>query len=135
MRTAVLIAVCITALSACFAPMKPQPVLIPPAPIETPQAPFSDDPVSFLVSHHFVPGEFAIVKVCLGPDRSVISTSLVESSGDLRFDHMALGWAQSVRLRSIPDNKSPIAPCGDVRVEIRAPSEPKVLSGPATSLG
>jgi hypothetical protein len=134
MRSIALFVVCVAALSGCLTPAKPvriiSPALLPP-----PVAPFDDEPVSLLTSRRFIPGEVAIVRVCVAPDRTIASTSLVESSGDARFDSMALDWAQSVRLRSVPKNAMPTAPCGEVRVEIRAPSEPKMLSGPATSLG
>jgi hypothetical protein len=128
MRTAVLIAVCISALSGCLTRVKP----ISPAPAV---APFDGDPVSFLVVKRFTPGEVAIVRVCVAANRTIVSANLVESSGDARFDSMALGWAQSVRLRMAPANGAPMAPCGEVRVEIRAPTEPKVFSGSDTSLG
>ena len=134
MRTAVLIAVAVSALSGCLAHVRPvstaKPVSAPP-----PINPFDDDPVSFLVVRRFTPGEVAIVRVCIAPDRTITSANLVESSGDARFDSMALGWAQSVRLRTAPSNGGTMAPCGEVRVEIRAPSEPKVFSGSDTSLG
>ncbi|HWW21378.1 MAG TPA: hypothetical protein VNZ06_11270 [Steroidobacteraceae bacterium] len=128
MRTAVLIAVCIAALGGCLTPVKR---------VSTPLVltPFDDDPVSFLVVRRFTPGEVAIVRVCVAPDRTIISADLVESSGDARFDSMALAWAQSVRLRSAPASGTPMAACGEVRVEIRVPAEPRVFSGSDTSLG
>jgi TonB family protein len=129
MRTAVIVAVCVAAASGCAAPARPVPVVLP-------VGPFDDDPVSFLVSaRRITPGEVAIVKVCVSPDRTIISASVLESSGDARFDSMAVDWARLVKLRSAPENGAPMAPCGQVRVEVRAPSEPRVLSAPDTSVG
>jgi hypothetical protein len=128
MRTAVLIACCIAALSGCTTPFKHASR---PEPVE----PFDDDPISFMVIRRFTPGEVAIVRVCVSPDRNIVSASLLESSGDARFDSMAIGWAQSVRLRSVPANGARIEPCGQVRVEIREPTQPRVFSRSDTSLG
>jgi hypothetical protein len=105
-------------------------------PVQVPVTPFADDPVSFLVStQRLTPGEVAIVQVCVAPDRTILSADVMESSGDVRFDRMALIWARQIKLRSAPTNGSPVQPCGQVRVEIRVPLEPRVLSGPDTSLG
>jgi hypothetical protein len=129
MRTVALIAMCIAVTSGCVTPVRP--VSAPP-----PETPFADDPVSFTVSvRRFTPGEVAIVKVCVASDRSIISADVIESSGDARFDHMALGWAQAVRMRSISPNATPVPACGQVRVEVRAPNEPRVFSGSDTALG
>jgi hypothetical protein len=129
MRTLALIALCIAVVSGCATPVRQ--VSTPPA-----ETPFADDPVSFMVSvRRFTAGEVAIVKVCVASDRTIISADVIESSGDARFDRMALGWAQAVRVRSTPANATPASACGQVRVEIRAPNEPKVLSGSDTALG
>jgi hypothetical protein len=118
-------------LSACARPVKPDS-----ARRIIPEAPFSDDPISFVIAvPHFPPGEVTIVRVCLAPDRSIASTNVMESSGDARFDGMALIWARQIRLRSLPNDSTPVRPCGEVRVEIRAPSEPRVMAGPDVSLG
>ena len=99
-------------------------------------APFADDPVSFVISERrLIPGEVTIVRVCIAPDRTISSTNVIESSGDPRFDDMALGWARLIKLRSVPANGTPVEPCGEVRVEIRHSSEPRMLSGSGTSLG
>ena len=129
MRTAVIVAVCVAAVSGCAAPVRPVPVVLP-------VVPFDDDPVSFIVSvRRITPGEVASVKVCVAPDRTIVSASVLESSGDARFDSMAVDWARLVKLRSAPEDGTPVAPCGQVRVEVRAPSEPKLLSAPSTSVG
>ena len=130
MRGALVIAICTAAISGCARPVKPVPAA------RIPVTPFADDPVSFLVSGpHFTPGEVAIVELCLAPDRTILSANVAESSGDVRFDRMALVWARQIKLRSMPADGSPIQSCGQVRVEIRLSSEPRVLSAPDTSLG
>jgi hypothetical protein len=120
-------------LSACTLPVKPVGPVVPvvPAPVE----PFSDDPVSLLVAtRHFAPGAVTIVQVCVAPDHTISSTAVLESSGDVRFDNMALSWARMIRLRSVPPEGAPVAPCGQVRVELAKPSLPRVLAGPDGSL-
>jgi Gram-negative bacterial TonB protein C-terminal len=112
-----------------------RPVVRPstaPQPVE----PFADDPVSFIVpARGFPPGEVSIVRLCVAPDRSIASADVIESSGNARFDEMALEWARRIKLRSLPTDGAPVHPCEEVRVEIRTPSEPRVISGPDTSLG
>lgn len=129
MRTAILIATCIAMLGACAAPRPPQP----PKRVALP--PFDDAPVSFVVAApRFTPGEVTIVKVCVAPDRSILSADVMASSGDRRFDEFAVTWARQIKVRSAPADGSPIASCGEVRVEIRRPSEPRVIAGPDSSL-
>ncbi len=104
----------------------------PPVPV----SPFSDNPVSFLIHGEFARGEHVIVRVCLRADRSIASSSIVESSGDPRFDELAISWAQRVRLRQQgPADSSPVAPCGAVRVELHDASEPAVIAGHDDELG
>lgn len=129
MRTAILIAMCIATLGGCAARPRPEP----PKRVALP--PFDDAPVSFVVAApRFTPGEVAIVKVCVAPDRSILSSDVMASSGDRRFDELAVTWARQIRVRSAPADGSPIQSCGEVRVEIRRPSEPRVVSGPDSSL-
>jgi hypothetical protein len=131
MRGAVVIAMCIVVVTGCARAVKPEAA----AP-KVPLTPFADDPVSFVVSvPHFPPGEVAIVRVCVAADRTIASANVMESSGDARFDGMALMWARQIKLRSIPGDGSPVLACGQVRVEIRLPSEPRVISGSDISLG
>ena len=128
MRTVAFIVVYVAVLSGCARPIKPER---PP-----PVAPFADDPVSFVISERrLIPGEVTIVRVCIAPDRTISSTNVIESSGDPHFDDMALGWARLIKLRSNPANGTPVRPCGEVRVEIKHSSEPRMLSGSGTSLG
>jgi hypothetical protein len=97
--------------------------------------PFDEAPVSFVVAGpRFTPGEVTIVKVCIAPDRTILSANVMASSGDRRFDDLAVNWARQVRVRAAPLDGSPIQACGEVRVEIRAPSEPRVISGTDSSL-
>lgn len=126
---AMVIAVCAVALAGCAATPKRA------APASLGQPPFDDAPVSFVVAGpRFTPGVVTIVKVCIAPDRSILSADVLASSGDRRFDDMAVAWARQVRLRAAPLDGSPVEPCGEVRVEIRAPSEPRVISGADSAL-
>jgi hypothetical protein len=135
MRSAVLIAVCIVTMSGCAAMSRPAASLRQPASMRPAQAPFDDAPVSFVVAGpRFTPGEVTIVKVCVGSDRSILSADVLASSGDRRFDDLALAWARQVRLRAAPADGSHVDPCGEVRVEIRAPTEPRVISGADSAL-
>ncbi len=129
MRSAVVIAVCVAIVSGCVA----MPRRVTAAHLWQP--PFDDSPVSFVVAGpRFTPGEVTIVKVCIAPDRSILSADVLASSGDRRFDDMAVGWARQVRLRAAPLDGSRVEPCGEVRVEIRAPTEPRVISGADSAL-
>jgi Gram-negative bacterial TonB protein C-terminal len=129
MRTAIVIAVCLAMVAACA----PPPRRGPSARIALP--PFDDAPVSFVVSGpRFTPGEVTIVKVCIAPDRTILSANVMASSGDRRFDDMAVNWARQVRVRSAPSDGSPVQACGEVRVEIRTPTEPRVISGSDSAL-
>ncbi|HEY1724465.1 MAG TPA: hypothetical protein VGF89_03505 [Steroidobacteraceae bacterium] len=129
MRTVGTIAACLVVVAGCTpAPRSAKLRVIVP--------PFDDAPVSFVVAGpRFSPGEVTIVKVCLAPDRSIISVNLLASSGDRRFDDMALNWARQVKLRSAPAPAGALMlRCGEVRVEIHQPTEPRVIEGPDNSL-
>jgi hypothetical protein len=129
MRTAIVIAGCIASVAGCAPTPRPGPL----ARIALP--PFDDAPVSFVVAApRFTPGEVTIVKVCVAPDRSILSAHVMASSGDRRFDDLAVTWARQVRVRSAPADGAPLQTCGEVRVEIRMPAEPRVISGPDSSL-
>lgn len=105
----------------------------PAAPPE-PLSPFDDSPVIFTIAgQHFTRGERVIVTVCLAPDHSIARADIFESSGDSKFDQMALTWARRIRLRE-GNNGQPMATCGAVRVEVRPAQEPRVLQGPSDSL-
>jgi hypothetical protein len=131
MRIAVVIAVCVASVAGC---MTVRPAA-QPAVKHMAQPPFDDAPISFVIAApRFAPGEVAIVKVCLAADRTILSAAVMESSGDRRFDDLALTWARQVRLRSPPGDGSPVQACGEVRVEIRAPTEPRMIAGPDSSL-
>ncbi|HEX4025649.1 MAG TPA: hypothetical protein VHX52_13250 [Steroidobacteraceae bacterium] len=104
--------------------MTPAPL---PAPPPVPVSPFADAEVSFFVrGFGMVHGELVIVRVCVGADHSVVSSDVVESSGDPQFDRLAVVWARQVRLRTASAQGAPVAPCGAVRVEMRrAPDTPE----------
>lgn len=106
----------------------------PPAPPEPPN-PFDQEPSSFLVpAGHFPAGETAIVKVCVTPGGQIASADVVSSSGDKRFDDLAVVWARQVRLRSLPEGAQTDALCGAVRVEIRPAPVPEALPGRQSAL-
>jgi hypothetical protein len=132
MRSAIVIAMCVATLTGCAATPKPARL---PLPARLALPPFDDAPVSFVVAGpRFTPGEVTIVKVCIAPDRSILSANVMASSGDRRFDDMAVAWARQVRVRAAPRDGSPIQACGEVRVEIRTPTDPRVISGADSAL-
>jgi hypothetical protein len=125
--------VLIVAVTGCARLARPTVVVVPPP---QPIAPFDENPVSFIVGGpRFSPGEVTIVKVCIGADRTIVSADVIESSGDRRFDDMAVMWARQVKVRTASEAGSVLARCGEVRVEIRKPSDPTLGSGPDSSLG
>ena len=129
MRTAIVIAVCLATVAGCALTARRDP------PVRIALPPFDDAPVSFVVAGpRFTPGEVTIVKVCVAPDRTILSADVMASSGDRRFDDMAVNWARQVRVRSTPRDGSPVQACGEVRVEIRTPTEPRVISGSDSAL-
>lgn len=112
-------------------PSNPPPA--PPAPPE-PLSPFDDSPVIFTIAgQHFTRGERVIVTVCLGPNHSIASADIFESSGDSKFDQLALMWARRIRLREAAQGEQ-TASCGAVRVEVRPAQEPRMFHAPADSL-
>jgi hypothetical protein len=124
--------VALMALSGCAQPRRPPPRSYVPVPI----APFDDAPNAFTIAGpHFSAGEAALVRVCVASDHTVSSTDLIGSSGDQRFDALALQWARTVRLRYAPPPGAYMQRCGEVRVEIRTPEEPRAVSGVDVSLG
>jgi outer membrane biosynthesis protein TonB len=104
-----------------------------PAPPE-PLSPFDDAPVIFTVAgQHFSRGERTIVTVCLGPNHSIASADIFESSGDSKFDQLAVMWARRIRLRDASEGQQ-VASCGAVRVEVRPSQEPRMFHAPADTL-
>jgi outer membrane biosynthesis protein TonB len=102
----------------------------PPEPL----SPFDDSPVIIAVAgQHFSSGERVIVTVCLGADHSIKSADIFESSGDSKFDQLAVMWARRIRLREATPGDQ-IASCGSVRVEVRPAQEPRVFHPPGDSL-
>jgi TonB family protein len=106
-----------------------------------PPSPFDDAPVSFYISGlRFGVAQVATVRLCVTADGQVTHATLLESSGDDRFDQLALIWARRVRMRKDSDAGHPFpgdAPgelCGPVRVELRL-SPKHGLSGPSEAVG
>jgi hypothetical protein len=131
------------AMPACSINRRPQmPVVVTPAP--APQAalnPFDETPNAFVVAGpHFTPGETAIVRICVSTEGVISSANLIGSSGDKRFDDLALVWARQVKLASRDQStatQTDLAKetCGAVRVEIRGVGLPRGLAGADSSLG
>jgi hypothetical protein len=120
------------ALDGCAQPRRSPPRAHSPLPI----APFDDAPNAFTIAGpRFSAGEAALVRVCVARDHTVSSTDLIGSSGDQRFDALALQWARQVRLRYAAPPGAYMRRCGEVRVEIRTPEEPRAVSGVDVSLG
>jgi TonB family protein len=111
----------IAVLSGCSLPplQAPRPTPRPP-----PVSPFADSSVSFLIQGNFARGEQVLVRVCLRADHSIDSSDILESSGDQRFDEMALDWARRVQLRTAGVSGRPVARCGSVRVELHETGAP-----------
>jgi len=104
-----------------------------PSPQET--DPFEEGSSSFVVSGpRFVPGETAIVRVCVTPSGEISSADLIGSSGDKRFDDFALIWARQVKLSNASAAANTRDVCGSVRVEIRAAPLPDSLGGRSNAL-
>ena len=132
-----------TASSAALLPppASASPSSTPPAQSPTPTAPppplspFADSAVSFLIRGHFVRGEQVVVRICLHADHSIASSVIVESSGDRRFDEMALDWARRMQLRTEATPGHTIARCGSVRVELRDTAAPGMGRSVGEQLG
>jgi TonB family protein len=138
MRTVVFIVMCIGAVCACSRIQRPVPARAPVAATVEPAAPdpFDDTPASFVIAGaRFAPGEKALVKVCVSPDGSIASTEVIVSSGDKRFDDLALDWARQVKLRDTPQRDAARELCGAVRVEIKSAPSHRALSGVDNLLG
>lgn len=141
--TVVVLMICSGAMAACSSNRRSQlPVAVVRAavPAVAPN-PFDDTPNAFVVAGpHFTPGETAIVRICVSTDGVISSANLIGSSGDKRFDDLALVWARQVRLASRPQGVGTQSEpakdtCGAVRVEIRGVTLPEGLSGSDSSLG
>jgi TonB family protein len=79
-----------------------------------------------MIRGHFSRGEQVVVRVCLHADRSIASSDILVSSGDRRFDELALDWARRVQLRSAPAAGRTMARCGPVRVELHDTGQPSM---------
>jgi TonB family protein len=124
-------------LAACqvLAPPPTRPAPLARAVPAPPLSPFADLPIFFMIRGHFVRGEQVVVRVCLRADQSIDNTSIVESSGDPRFDEQAVDWARRARLRTGDPRGRAVARCGLVHVELRDPGQPAVGDEVGEQLG
>ncbi|HLK70687.1 MAG TPA: TonB family protein [Steroidobacteraceae bacterium] len=88
-----------------------------------------------MIRGRFIRGEQVTVLVCVQADHSIASSAIIESSGDRRFDELALDWARRVQLRTAPVPGRTFARCGPVRVELHESGQPGVGRGPGERLG
>jgi hypothetical protein len=133
-RLVVIAAIGFAALSACSWNRPPPAVVAVAAPAEV--DPFDHTAVSFVVAGaHFMPGETAIVKVCVTAEGIISSADVVLPSGDKRFDEFAVTWARQVKLANIGQTGEAKEICGPVRVEIKVSPVPRILSGADNALG
>lgn len=133
MRIAVLMGVCLIAVGCMHRPAAAPPPVSAVKPV--PVAPFDGTPQSFVVrGKRFIPGELAIVRVCIDDDHSITSADVIESSGDRQFDEVAVQWARQVRMRTTTQDDGPVDRCGAVRVEIRLAPNQRQMGGPDSSL-
>ncbi len=101
-----------------------------------PVSPFADTAVSFFVNGFgLMRGEEVIVRVCVGADRSIVSSAIAQSSGDARFDQLAVVWARQIQLRAATQKGAPVASCGAVRVEMRRVPDTPVTGARDNLLG
>jgi TonB family protein len=125
---------CVLAVVGCSRARRPEPAPAAAQPVEV--NPFDEGSTSFVVSGpRFIPGETAIVRVCVSPDGRISRADLIGSSGDKRFDDFALVWARQVKLAAaaLGANRSEV--CGAVRVEIKVAPLPEGLAGSDHALG
>jgi hypothetical protein len=136
----IVLALC-CAMAACSTNRRAQLTVTGPAPSAVEPNPFDETPNAFVVAGpHFTPGETAIVRICVSTEGVISSADLIGSSGDKRFDDLALVWARQVKLASRTQTaatQTDLAKesCGAVRVEIRGVGLPRGLSGGDSSLG
>ncbi|HEX9138726.1 MAG TPA: TonB family protein [Steroidobacteraceae bacterium] len=132
MRNGIVLMLCFVALGGCAhlaSPVPAPPTLLPVAELE-------DSTTSFVIAGpRFTPGESAMVKVCLSAEGEVVSTQLLVSSGERKFDDSALVWAQQAKMSPLTFKGKPVATCEQVRVEIRGVPYPHIGGGSDFSLG
>ena len=132
-----LLLVCVAVtLTGCALSARAQPAARVAVPAPVPLSPFDDSAVSFFVRDAAAArGELVIVRVCVGANHSIVSADVVESSGDPRFDQLAVGWARQIRLRTVSANGAPVASCGAVRVQMRRVPDTPVFGARGNLLG
>jgi TonB family protein len=132
MRNGIVLVLCIGGLGGCAhlgSPVPASPTLLPVSELE-------DSSISFVIAGpRFTPGESAMVKVCLSAEGEIVSTQLIASSGERKFDDSALVWALQAKMSPLIFKGKPVATCEQVRVEIRGAPYPHIGSGSDFSLG
>jgi TonB family protein len=132
MRNGIVLILCFVGLGGCAhlgMPVPASPTLLPVSELE-------DSSISFVVAGpRFTPGESAMVKVCLSAEGEIVSTQLIASSGERKFDDSALVWALQAKMSPLVFKGKPVATCEQVRVEIRGAPYPHIGSGSDFSLG
>jgi TonB family protein len=132
MRKGIVLILCFGGLGGCVHLVSP----VPAPPTLLPVTELGDSSISFVVAGpRFTPGESAMVKVCLSAEGEIVSTQLIASSGERKFDDSALLWAQQAKMSPLIFKGKPVATCEQVRVEIRGAPYPHIGSGSDFSLG
>lgn len=120
-------------LAACAANTRPT---VPKAP-----APVTVIPVDVTTTyiqtygHHYMHGQYAVVRVCVAPDGAIASTRIVISSAQKTFDDSALSWARQARYQPQRENGQPVYGCQEVRVEINLRRDNSLGRGADSALG
>ncbi|HMD58265.1 MAG TPA: TonB family protein [Steroidobacteraceae bacterium] len=132
MRNCIVLILCFGGLGGCAhlgLPVPASPTLLSVAELE-------DSTISFMVAGpRFTPGESAMVKVCLSAEGEIVSTQLIASSGERKFDDSALVWALQAKMSPLISKGKPVATCEQVRVEIRGVPYRQIGAGSDFSLG
>jgi TonB family protein len=132
MRNGIVLMLCFGGLGGCAHLALP----VPASPTPLPMAELEDSTISFVVAGpRFTPGESAMVKVCLSAEGEIVSTQLIASSGERKFDDSALLWAMQAKMSPLVFKGKPVATCEQVRVEIRGAPYPHIGGGSDFSLG
>jgi TonB family protein len=83
----------------------------------------------------FGSGLSAAIQLCVGPDGRIVSASVVQSSGEKRFDDFVLTFARQVHVQPRRENGKPVLSCDTVRVEVNHFPHPGLSLGTDNVLG
>jgi TonB family protein len=83
----------------------------------------------------FATGLFTMVQLCVGPNGGIVSASIVQSSGEKRFDDFVIVYARQVHVQPRRENGRAVASCDTVRVEVNHFPLPGVSLGLDNALG